>query len=918
MVRKLSLAIALALGITPLAVNSLGLGNIQTKSGLNQQFQADIELLSLRGEELADIRVSLASEEAFAKAGVSRPYFLSNLKFKPILLPSGKGVVRVTSSEPVREPFLNFLIELNWPKGRLYREYTVLLDPPVTLQRRPSPIRSATVSKKVETTGKGVPTKAAQTVVSDGQKSGEYGPTQRNDTLWKIATKVRYSGTSMEQMMMAIFKANPQAFIKNNINNLKIGEILRVPERESVLSMTANEARIAFKDQLENWRADDVPDEVQPMAAKPAEVQQGDSQIAEEKPTEEQVEPALPEAELKIASTDTAEDTVKSAVDSVDQVGEGTGLNEDLIEAREQRESALEESRELKNRVEKLSSELEDLERLLQLKDAQLARLQVALGENVDLTGMPVAEESIAMEKADQPVEMESAKVESTDQPTSVEESTTAKLAAADEEKIEIEIDATEGVIQSDTAATEVEKQASMDASEPEKAEITTSSATSAVDTQSTLKSEPVVAASETKVEAQPSPTVETKPEQKTEKSFLDYLISHPLLEKVSGNPLMLVIGGGVVIILLGLIWLFSRRRKESQEFQESILMDTKPDSKAPEAITQTELVGSESDGSEETSFLSDFSPSEIGDLSTETGETDPIAEAEVYISYGRFGQAETLIRQGLERDPGNNELKLKLFEILSATKNVAAFTELAEKTKTEGLPEVDPGVWNSVLTMGAKLAPDNKLFKSQADGKTENAENDLASLDDLDFGDLTDSLDMDFDPKQDQTKAEPQLSPGQDKQPVVKSEASEAENVGVLEMDDLADELAAIEAATGLEGAKSDQLDMHKLAEQTVSQVGFDNIDLDSSSLDLNSENKDEIERLELPVMDESVGEASKATAADDSGSSDEIDTKLDLARAYLDVGDQEGARSILQEVVSEGSERHKQAARELISSFS
>ena len=149
MVRKLSLAIALALGVTPFAVNSLGLGDIKTRSGLNQQFQADIELLSVSNEEIGDIRVSLASEEVFAKAGVNRPFFLSQLKFTPVRLPNGKGVVRVTSGEPVREPFLNFLIELNWPKGRLFREFTVLLDPPVTLQRRPSPVQAATHYQEV-------------------------------------------------------------------------------------------------------------------------------------------------------------------------------------------------------------------------------------------------------------------------------------------------------------------------------------------------------------------------------------------------------------------------------------------------------------------------------------------------------------------------------------------------------------------------------------------------------------------------------------------------------------------------------------------------------------------------------------------------------------------------------------------------
>lgn len=351
--------------------------------------------------------------------------------------------------------------------------------------------------------------------------------------------------------------------------------------------------------------------------------------------------------------------------------------------------------------------------------------------------------------------------------------------------------------------------------------------------------------------------------------------------------------------------------------------------------VAQTEFFSSESDESQQTSFLSDFSPSEIDELPAETGEVDPIAEAKVYIEYGRFGQAEALIRQGLEREPNNPQLKLKLFEILSATKNVAAFTALAEKAKTEGLPQADPGTWESVVVMGAKLAPDNKLFASKpgaTDSLQKGAGDELASLDDLDFGDLTDSLNLDFDSKQDSKgSVQKQSSAWDEEEPVLKSEIPESETPGVLEMEDLADELAAIQAAAGLDRAKSDQLEMQKLAEETVSKVELDDVDLDSFSLDLDQEaslaldeneplnlQTEEVERLELPDMDEAVGNVPITKAADANEVSDEIDTKLDLAQAYLDVGDKEGARSILQEVVSEGSERQKQAAQKLISSLS
>ncbi|MDJ0741474.1 MAG: peptigoglycan-binding protein LysM, partial [Gammaproteobacteria bacterium] len=127
MVRKLALAVSLALGTLSVPVHALGLGELSSKSTLNQNFQGEIALLSVKADELDTVRVKLADQEAFSRAGVDRPFYLSLLKFEPQLTARGKPVVRVTSEFPIREPFLNFLIEVNWPNGRLLREYTVLL-----------------------------------------------------------------------------------------------------------------------------------------------------------------------------------------------------------------------------------------------------------------------------------------------------------------------------------------------------------------------------------------------------------------------------------------------------------------------------------------------------------------------------------------------------------------------------------------------------------------------------------------------------------------------------------------------------------------------------------------------------------------------------------------------------------------------
>ena len=267
MVRKLALAVSLALGTLSVPAHALGLGELNSKSTLNQNFQGDIALLSVGPDEIGSVRVKLADAAAFERAGVERPFYLSLLKFEPIIAKRGKPVVRVTSEFPIREPFLNFLIEVNWPKGRLLREYTVLLDPPTTTTRKPPVVtpaartaRPAAKPVKAKPTAsapaRARPTPVTKPAVSSPASAGfEYGPVKANDTAWRIAKKVRPGGVSMEQMMMALLEANPQAFIRNDINRLKRGHILRVPSLAEIQEMSRAEARAAYRQQQDAWLA---------------------------------------------------------------------------------------------------------------------------------------------------------------------------------------------------------------------------------------------------------------------------------------------------------------------------------------------------------------------------------------------------------------------------------------------------------------------------------------------------------------------------------------------------------------------------------------------------------------------------------------------------------------------------------------
>ena len=118
--------------VIPTLAQALGLGGIEVKSGLNEPLNAEIQVIQAAPGEADGLAVALASAEDFARVGIDRARMEMPLSFTVGKGSNGQAVIKVTSTGPVKEPFLNFLLEVNWSKGRLLREYTVLLDPPVT------------------------------------------------------------------------------------------------------------------------------------------------------------------------------------------------------------------------------------------------------------------------------------------------------------------------------------------------------------------------------------------------------------------------------------------------------------------------------------------------------------------------------------------------------------------------------------------------------------------------------------------------------------------------------------------------------------------------------------------------------------------------------------------------------------------
>jgi pilus assembly protein FimV len=970
MVRKTSLALMIAASLAPFGAYALGLGDIHLKSALNQELDADIDLLSVRTGELDTVKVELAGQDAYERAGIDRSFLLTQLRFNPARLPDGSAVIEVTSREPVREPFLNFLIEVNWPQGRLLREYTVLLDPPATMDRRPPRVATPAATTPVSRA-------AERPAVPAGTNREQYGPVAANETLWEIAEELRPSGVSIEQMMIALQRANPSAFYKDNINYLKRGVILRVPGSEELGMLSTSAARTAFLEQTARWESE-------------RGVEAPGAPVAAVEPTTPAVappgEPTPDELRILAAPSEGEAGTVEGG-----EAGKVAELQDELLLAREANESARQQSSELKSRVADLESQLADVQRLLKLKDDQLAELQAALSDAGAGAERPAAMLQPAPEVLE-PV-MAEGMASAEEQPVTGE---TTSGAAERGETVEARPEAVAEVgpsaePESEISAPEPGEEAAaaepegVDAGMPEEAMAPVSEELE-LETALGTELEPTVTEPEPAAQTEPAPTPRTSAKSGDLVQFL-----------LEGSGLYWI-GGGIGVVLLGGIGaaLAGRRRKPEEEApEESILVDLEEQPAEPPVSTLA--TSGETDAqTDETSFLSDFSPSDIDALQDETGEVDPISEADVYMAYNRYQQAEELLRQGIKKEQGRTELRLKLLEVLFAAQSVEAFVDEAEKLAADGAANDYPQDWARVVSMGQDVAPDNPLFaegaaevevKQPAPSGDETAVvsgNDQDDLADLDLGDVESELEAAStrragEPDEETAGEEEEVSevdfgdsvfefvdeaPESEQsdnaeQPREQSAAAQVADdleVGDLDVDSSSDFVA--ESSRGLEEGQAEEEDFDftglsemegslgaETAEEDLGELdlGLDS-DAGSATDDLGGSLADEtldfdrmesipgedsvsIEGLdsdvaELGVSDEPAMEEAPFEAAEQPVSvmdqppsdEDEVATKLDLARAYIDMGDEDGARSILDEVLTEGNDAQQTEAKELM----
>lgn len=350
---------------------ALGLGEIKLHSALNQPLDAEIQLLHVRGLTDNEVIIGIATPEEFTRAGVERNFFVTDLDFDLDLNAAQGPIVRVTSSEPVREPFLNFVVSARWPSGKLLREYTLLVDLPVFSGAQSAPVQAAnqtraqpdqsspSTSRPAPRVNPSQPREDTSQPVSS-YASDSYGPVGANETLWSIASKTKPdSSVSVQQTMLAIQRMNPEAFINGNINLLRRGQVLRIPDKEEIQQLSSREAIEQVAAQNRSW--------------------------SERSSNRAQLEGSKSFSPTRSESS-TVEGRVKLSSSSDAKVGQGTGsedgengeVSEALTQAQEELDAADRENADLKSRIQSMEEQIQTMERLVEVSSEEMRALELA------------------------------------------------------------------------------------------------------------------------------------------------------------------------------------------------------------------------------------------------------------------------------------------------------------------------------------------------------------------------------------------------------------------------------------------------------------------------------------------------------------------------------------------------------------
>lgn len=833
-VRKLVLAIAAASALSSGMAQALQLGEMTLKSKLNQPLSVEIELRDVGGLTASEITPSLASAQAFVDAGVDRQAFLDDLTFTPVINPEGRSVVRVTSSKPLPDSYVRFLMQVQWPNGRLMRDYSVLLDPAKFDQ--PAPTASAPASS-APATG----TLARHT-------------TTPHDTLWEIAAKNRH-GASVQQTMLAIQALNPDAFVDGNINRLKTGQVLRLPDITQSTALAQPQAIAEVSAQNAAWRQRQRSPQGQ-VAGKP--------QLDATRRTQAGNAPSSTQAKdnLSLVSAQAAKKGGKGAA------GDSRALSDKLAMTQEELDTTRRDNEELKSRAADLQSQLDKLQKLIQLKNDQLARLQAQTGEPAaipaQLPGEPAAEPAAPV----------------------------ATPAPA------------------------------------------------------------------------PEPVKPAAAPASTEGKFNDLLT----------NPIVLgILGGAALLVVLLLLLLWARHRNarreeekhlrmaralaEEPEFVSNIDQDLPPDSfegleVPPPSVKLATAVAPAAAPAPAPVVETVVAPTVASVLAplavavAQENSSDALAQAQSHIDRGHLNQAADVLEQAIKHEPKRSDLRLKLMEVYGLQNNKDGFVTQERQlvangenhAQVEQLKARFPAM--AVLAAGvsaavAAAALDAQYVKDLLDDKPASAAQ-------------ADTFDTDFDLSLDDLEAASPAEIAQDQQTfetLLKQQTeskADAQDLSDFDLDLQLDPPASQTDDDFLSGLEEQIKDVPPVEPPTLTPAALDEFDLPedfdlsladepskpaakpdafASELDdVNAELDRLSQSLEHPPIEPSFTAEDAVLGAEDEpdfdflSGTDEVATKLDLAQAYIDMGDADGARDILSEVLTEGNEGQRGEAKEML----
>jgi len=819
-VRTFSLGKALAVALLLLApwmAHAAGLGRLTVQSSLGQPLNAEIDLVAVRGDEASTLAVRLASPDVYQQANLQYNAGMTGLKLSLERRPNGQSFIKVTGSRAINEPFVDLLIELSWSGGRIVREYTALLDPPGYGQQAqvlaaPAAAPAAPVSKPIAAAPVAPALAPSTAATAPKAQAQEYGPIAKGETLGKIAASLKPEGVSLEQMLVGLYRNNPDAFIRNNMNLVKSGRILRVPDAQELATIPQGEAVKEYRAQVADWRTYSSR-----IADAAGQAPEGGS-TARGRIAAKVDDPAAAESRdvVKLSKGE----PVKGGAPLTGEA-QARALQEELI-------ARTKELAEANERIARLEKTIKDSQKLAELKSPGMAAVQQKAEAAKADAAKPV-------EKPAEPVKDVAAKPE------------------APAVKPEPKADAPLIEAKPDTAAP--------------------------------LADQP---AEEAKPAPKPKPKPVAPPPPPPEPELMDVVMEN-----------LPLIGGGLGVLVLGGLGIAAMRRRRARAANADDIEAVAPTFGAAAAGSVAAAAAAEEFGT----------ATAAAPAAAATDEVDPVQEAEVYIAYGRDGQAEEILKDAMARDPAREDVQLKLAEVYSARQDTASFATVAGSMN--GLTGGAGDNWIKIAAMGYALDPANPLY---AGGK------EVAPM--FDVSDSATSTDLCFDLGGDSSSV-PDIA--LDADPTMAERP--ADFGGTVQMAapvDIAVEPAATEFSLDLPapGAQTD-IALEAPASTDSGSIDF-NIELpaiDVPAAELPAPATDAGLDFKIDVGDLNIDLDDPSTTATPGAEKDshwyDVQQKFDLAKAYQEMGDNDGAKEILHEVLKEGDAEQKDQAQKLLGSL-